>query len=334
MQQALHAGPLESVDVVRGPDTGEIDLNGGMAMPGFVDVHVRLMDLGRAQNELNLVGTASRDAIFAEVMEKIISTREADNGRDAWIVGNGWDQNDWPNVSFPGLSDLPPGPNPVCLWRIDGRTIWVNELALRVCGIDKNTPDPEGGRILRDALGNQMALDVLEHALAEVNADDHRFRLEHAQFLTPEDFARLGALDVIPTIMPTHATSDMPWAEQRLGPERIQYAYAWRTLFENANHIALGSEAPVENPSPLWGVYAAVTRQNHEGLPEEGWFPQHRLELQEALRGYTTEAAYAGHGEDVYGGIQVGKVADLTLLDRDLTNLKPVEILDTQVLPS
>ncbi len=180
--------------------------------------------------------------------------------------------------------------------------------------------------------GNRMVLDAYEEALQKHPKADHRFRIEHCQLVTQTDLERFRPLGVIPSMQPTHATSDMYWAEERVGPERLSGAYAWRTLLDLGNRIAFGSDFPVESADPLWGIYAAVTRQDHKGWPEGGWYPVQRVSVVEALRGYTIDAAWARFAESQMGTITVGKVADLTVLDDDLSRVGPREMLKVDVL--
>jgi predicted amidohydrolase YtcJ len=133
-------------------------------------------------------------------------------------------------------------------------------------------------------------------------------------------------------MQPTHATSDMPWAEARVGPERIKGAYAWRRLLNVGCRIPLGSDFPVESVNPLWGIYAAVTRQDHDGHPTGGWHAEERMTIEEAVRGFTQSAAYASFMDSALGVIREGAKADLTVLDRDVFRIAPSEILMTRVL--
>ncbi len=166
--------------------------------------------------------------------------------------------------------------------------------------------------------GNRLTLDAYEEALAAAKPKDPRFRIEHAQVLAPEDIPRFGKLGIIASIQPTHATSDMPWAEARLGPERIKGAYAWRSLLKAGARLCGGSDFPVEEESPLLGLYAAVTRQDFAGNPPGGWFPDQRLTRPEALKLFTEDAAFAEFAEERRGKIAPGFDADLTVLDRDV----------------
>ena len=193
-----------------------------------------------------------------------------------------------------------------------------------------------GFQVCTHAIGdaaNRSVLDAYEHALRDSpTSRDSRLRIEHAQVLAPEDIPRFARLGVIASMQPVHCTSDMPWAENRLGPERIKGAYAWRSVVDSGAHVPFSSDFPGETLNPFYGIYAAITRQDPNGNPPGGWHPEQRVSLQQALRGYTMEAAYAGFEENVKGSIENGKLADLTVIDKDITKLPPREILSMQVL--
>jgi hypothetical protein len=180
--------------------------------------------------------------------------------------------------------------------------------------------------------GNRLTLDVYEEALSKSGATDSRLRVEHAQVLAPDDIARFARSGVIASVQPTHATSDMAWAPDRLGPERIEGAYAWRKLLNTGCRIACGSDFPVEAVNPLWGIYAAVTRKDHQGSPEGGWRAGECLSIDEAVRGFTVDAAFASFMENSKGTIKPGMLADFTLLDKDVFEISPGEILSTRVV--
>jgi predicted amidohydrolase YtcJ len=165
--------------------------------------------------------------------------------------------------------------------------------------------------------GNRMALDTYAKVLGKDVDSDHRWRIEHAQILSPDDLPRLAKLHVIASMQPTHATSDMPWAQDRVGPQRIVGAYAWRQVRDAGTHLALGSDFPIESVDPRLGLYAAVTRSDAQGLPAGGWYPDEKLTAFEALRGFTLEAAYAGFGEHEVGSLEAGKRADFVVLAED-----------------
>jgi predicted amidohydrolase YtcJ len=180
--------------------------------------------------------------------------------------------------------------------------------------------------------GNRITLDAYEAALKDSPKTDHRFRVEHAQVLSPADIPRFARLGVIPSMQATHQTSDMSWAETRLGPERVKGAYAWRSLLATGVMIPNGTDFPVEAVNPLLTFHAAVTRQNPENQPPGGWHPDQRMTRDEALASMTRWPAYAGFQEQVMGSITVGKYADFVVLDRDIMQVPPEEILTTQVV--
>lgn len=456
----------------RGEATRVIDLGGATVVPGLVDAHAHVESLGRAMERLDLRGAGSADEVAARVAK-------AAAGSAGWILGRGWDQNDWPDARFPARDSLDraaPG-RAVWLVRIDGHAGWASSEALRVAGVGRDTPDPPGGRILRDSAGDPSgvlvdeAMDLVARrvpppdratrerwiraaleriaevgltgvhdmgvdeggyailrrladrgllkvrvyavgapeeaerlvetqpddagpflarravklyadgalgsrgaALVEEYADDpgnrgllvttreriaaiarraltngwqvcvhaigdrgnrvvldafdeavgarrdHRFRVEHAQVVDPDDFPRFGALGVIASMQPVHWTSDSPWAGARLGPARMRGAYAWRSLRHAGATLAFGSDFPVEEPDPRLGLLAAVTRAG-EGLDRT-----------EALRAFTAGAAYAGFSEDRLGAVRAGMLADLTVLGDDLMVAPPDEIRSMRVL--
>jgi hypothetical protein len=165
--------------------------------------------------------------------------------------------------------------------------------------------------------GNRLVLDDYATVLGAAAGTDHRWRIEHAQVVSPADIPRFAQLDVIASMQPTHATSDMPWAEARLGRERLAGAYAWRRFMQSGARLALGSDFPVESADPRLGLYAAVTRQDLDGEPPGGWLPDQRLTAAEALRGFTSDAAWAGFMEREVGRLAPGLRADFVLLDAD-----------------
>jgi predicted amidohydrolase YtcJ len=155
-----------------------------------------------------------------------------------------------------------------------------------------------------------------------------RHRIEHVQLLHPDDAARLAQLNVVASMQPIHATSDMLMADKYWG-ERSALAYAWRTQLDAGAHLAFGSDAPVESPNPFWGIHAAVTRRRADGSPNpDGWHPEQRLTMQEAVEGFTTGAAYAAYAENRLGKLARGYLADLIVLDKDLFTCDPEEVKD------
>ncbi len=174
--------------------------------------------------------------------------------------------------------------------------------------------------------GNRLVLDTYTEALGERAGTDHRWRIEHAQIMAVEDIPRVPALQVIASMQPTHATSDMPWAGDRVGPARLAGAYAWRSFLDAGARLALGSDFPVESVDPRLGLYAAATRQDRERRPPGGWLAEQRLSAAEALHGFTAAAAHAGFGDTTVGRLRPGARADfLVLVDDPLA--MPVERL-------
>ena len=180
--------------------------------------------------------------------------------------------------------------------------------------------------------GNRNALDAFQSALGAVPTADARMRIEHAQIISPEDIPRFAQLGVIPSMQTSHQTSDMPWAERRLGPERIRGAYAWRSLLTTGVVIPNGTDFPVEHVNPIITFHSAVTRQDSANAPPGGWYADQRMTREEALRSMTLWPAYAAFQENELGSIAVGKYADFTILNRDIMTLPPERILGAQVV--
>jgi predicted amidohydrolase YtcJ len=180
--------------------------------------------------------------------------------------------------------------------------------------------------------GNRLVLDVYEEVLSQHPAPDRRHRIEHAQIVSPEDIPRFSALGVIPSMQFTHCTSDMDWVDERLGSDRLAGAYAWRSLIETGCRIPGGSDFPVESINPLLGIYAAVTRQDLGGYPTGGWMPAELLTIDEAIRAFTIDAAYAAHEEDRKGSLAPGKLADFVVLSEDLVTADHRDIPRIEVL--
>ncbi|MBW3661339.1 MAG: amidohydrolase family protein, partial [Gemmatimonadetes bacterium] len=178
--------------------------------------------------------------------------------------------------------------------------------------------------------GNRVALEAIERG--RLDGDGPPSRIEHAQVIALDDIPRFAELDVIASVQPTHATSDMYWAEDRVGPERIEGAYAWRRLREAGVELACGSDFPVEKANPFHGLYAAVTRQDREGWPEGGWRPEERMTREEAMACFTRDAAAAAGMADEVGSLSVGKRADFLILDRDPMAAPTEEIWTIRVL--
>jgi hypothetical protein len=178
---------------------------------------------------------------------------------------------------------------------------------------------------------NRRVLDIFEDALREVPTADHRFRIEHAQILNFHDIPRFAQLDVIPSMQGSHQTSDMYWVPNRIGWNRSQGTYAWRSLLNTGVVIPNGSDTPVESANPLISFKAFVSRADADGYPEGGWFPAQKTTRQEALLGMTLWPAYAAFMEDESGSLTAGKYADFVVLDQDIMTVDEGQILDTRV---
>ncbi|HYR28892.1 MAG TPA: amidohydrolase [Thermoanaerobaculia bacterium] len=188
-----------------------------------------------------------------------------------------------------------------------------------------------GFQVNAHAIGDRGVRNVIDaYAKAGVGPAD-RYRVEHLQVISPPDVPRLVQHGIIASMQPTHATSDMYWAEARLGPERVRGAYAWRTILNAGGRLALGSDFPVELVNPFLGIHAAVTRQDQKNWPAGGWYPAEALTLKEAIRGFTLDAAYAAFEEKTRGTIEVGKLADLTIVEGDLYAMPASELFKAKV---
>ncbi len=188
-----------------------------------------------------------------------------------------------------------------------------------------------GYQVNTHAIGDRGVRNVIDGYEQAGVTPDRRFRIEHFQVVAPSDFARVAHDGIIASMQPTHATSDMGWAEARVGPERIRGAYAWRTVLKSGGRLAFGSDFPVEDVNPWFGIYSAVTRQDHEGNPPGGWYPDQRLTLPEAIRGFTIDAAFAAFEEGSRGTIEPGKLADFTIVEGDLYSTPASALWRTQV---
>jgi len=174
--------------------------------------------------------------------------------------------------------------------------------------------------------GNKQILDSFEQLGKQYPLAARRHRIEHAQVVQPADIPRFKQLAIVPSMQPTHATSDQNMAEQRVGPERIKGAYAWHTFLKQGSRIACGSDFPIESPNPLQGIHAAVTRQDMQDVPSGGWHKEQAMTLTEAFRCFTLDAAWAAHQEQSAGSLEKGKWADFIITDRDLFKAPASEI--------
>ncbi len=193
------------------------------------------------------------------------------------------------------------------------------------CGLQVNT-HAIGDR------GNRVVLDAYELGMAANPANPGRHRVEHAQVVALPDFQRFKALNLIASVQPTHATSDMYWAQDRVGPQRVLGAYAWRRMVELGIPLALGSDFPVEKINPMLGLHAAVSRQDTSGWPDGGWYSDQILSREEALRGFTLDAAFAGFSEAEVGSLVAGKMADFVLIDANIMTIDAKDIPAAKVV--
>ncbi len=476
--------------------TRTLDLRGFTVFPGFTDSHAHLAGIGERELTFQLEGASSLADLKARLREQ---HRKVPAGE--WIVGRGWIESRWTPAVFPTKSDLDEivGDRPVILERADGHAIVVSSRALALAGIDRDTPDPSGGKILEDAKGeptgmlidtamdavvrlvpppteaellhrletgaqrslrmgwtqlqiagssyaeidrlcqlyaqgrirlrlysaiegpgpdadrllaqgprpgcderltvrsiklyidgalgsrgamllapyadapdtsglfrhepaalmpilitalrqgvqiethaigdrgNRTMLDLYEQAFAAVPASrravpEPRWRIEHAQVLTAADIPRFAKLGVIASMQPSHAISDLYFAPQRLGPDRVRHAYPWRALLDAGATVVAGSDAPVEKGDPIEEFYAAAVRRSRDGFANADWHRESRVTRDEALAMLTRAPAFAAFQEKERGTIEVGKQADFTVLSADLMRVPEDRILSTHVV--
>jgi predicted amidohydrolase YtcJ len=203
---------------------------------------------------------------------------------------------------------------------------------LRAMAIER---DKAGFQLNFHAIGdraNRICLDVFKAVVKANGRRDRRDRIEHAQVVAPMDFQRFADLHVIASMQPSHQTTDMRWAEDRIGNERIKGAYAWNTMLKNGVRLAFGTDYPVEVISPFRGLYACVTRERPEGGPRKGWEAQEKISLEDCIRGYTSGSAYAQFEEGKKGELKVGEYADFIVLSSDLTKIPAAEYTKAHVL--
>lgn len=477
------AEALRARALTLGEPVDEVDGDGRFLMPGFIDAHGHFTSLGYDALRLNITGLRS----LGETVSRIRDHAEAGAGTRGWITGGRWNQEHWPEARFPTAADLDGiTDRPIWLRRVDGHAAWANAAAMRMAGITADTPDPDGGQIIRDddgaptgvfvdtamdlidsvvpepdddtlraaireaqrimlskglvqvhdagtgkrevdmframadadeldvrlyvmlagaatlaqyptpiddpdervvvrsvklvadgALGsrgaalfqdyaddegntgllitgpaeivqtvneaaargfqvgvhaigtraNQLVLDAYEDvARRDPGARALRHRVEHSQILVPADIERYAELGVVASMQPTHQSSDMFMAEKRLGTQRLDGSYAWQALLESGAVVALGSDFPVEPPDPMFGVHAAITRQNRSDEPPGGWRSHDALTMEQTLRGFTLDAAWAAHQDDALGSLEPGKWADFVLLEQDPFAVAPQDL--------
>jgi predicted amidohydrolase YtcJ len=157
-------------------------------------------------------------------------------------------------------------------------------------------------------------------------------RIEHAQVTAPEDIPQFVDLNLVVSMSPPHATSDMAWVETRIGPQRTKGAYAWRSFWDSGVHLTFNSDYPGEELNPFFGMYCAETRRTPDGLPAGGWYPEQCLTREESLKAYTVEAAYAGFEEKIKGRIEPGMLADFIVISDDVRTVAAEQLLSLKVL--
>ncbi len=198
-----------------------------------------------------------------------------------------------------------------------------------------NTAMKSGFQVNTHAIGdnaNKLVLDLYEKYITATDTKHMRHRIEHAQVLRLQDIPRFSKLGVIASMQATHATSDKNMAQDRLGEERILGAYAWQKLTKADAIIAGGSDFPIESANPFFGLHASVTRQDHQNLPESGWFSQESMSIKQAFKTFTQNAAYAAHQENIIGSLSKNKKADFILIDQDIFKIDNADIWKTKVL--
>jgi predicted amidohydrolase YtcJ len=195
--------------------------------------------------------------------------------------------------------------------------------------------DKAGLQVIMHAIGDRAIntqLNIFERVAKENGPRDRRFRIEHAQHIAPADIPRFAHLQVIPSMQPYHAIDDGRWAEKVIGHERAKTTYAFRSLRDAGAKLAFGSDWFVAPPAPLEGIYAAVTRRTLDDRNPDGWIPKQKIGVEDALRAYTMGGAYASFDEKNKGSLERGKLADMVLIDKDLTRIPPESIRDAKIL--
>ena len=481
----LAIGTNEAIQSFKSRATEVIDMNGQFITPGFIDSHVHLMMGGNA-----LLSVELRDANTPEIFAQRIADYAKIIESGEWILEGNWDHTLW-GGELPDKAwiDKFTENKPVAVYRLDGHMILANSAALKIAGIDRNTPDVKSGQIIKDEKGNPTGvlkgnamnavldkipplsaarkenalkaaqkyllangvtsvhdvdsigtyaiakklhdagnlniriysinpiyrwkelvgvdrqdnhllkrgglkgfvdgslgshtaafhrgytdqpedkgfflnstenlhewianadknnfqvmvhaigdsaihslLNVYEQIIIENGVKDRRLRIEHAQHIAPLDLQRFAELDIIASMQPYHAIDDGRWAEELIGAERIKTTYAFKSLLDANTIIAFGSDWPVAPAEPLQGIYAAVTRQTLDGKNPDGWVPEQKITVKQALIAYTKNAAYAAHEEAIKGTLEVGKLADFVVFSEDLMKIDPVAIKEVKVL--
>jgi predicted amidohydrolase YtcJ len=296
---------------------------------GFAHVSVPLSELGAYQRASRAGTMTARAALYFPIEDwRAVADTVAKIGRgDDWVwIGGVKGYMDGSLGSTTAVFYQPyqddPSTSGVFTTPEDSMRAWVG------------AADSAGLQVVVHAIGeraNGLLLSIFDSVARAHGSKDRRFRVEHAQHLRREDIPRFAQLGVIASMQPYHAIDDGRWAEKRIGPERIQTTYAFRSLLDRGAVLAFGSDWTVAPIEPLLGIYAAVTRRTLDGKNPGGWIPQEKISVEEALRAYTAADAYAVFAEDRRGTLAPGYLADLVLLDRDLTRIAPEEIEQAEV---
>ena len=326
----------------------ELDVQGASVYPGFRDAHCHFISLGKSLSVANLKGATS----YQEVLKRIAAHHATHPSE--WITGAGWDQNLWPELHFPTneeINRLYPN-TPVVLKRIDGHAIVANKEAIRRVGIKVDDPSTSGIRVITDEQflaccqkAFDAGLQVATHCIGDAASrntlklyshflkgeNDLRWRIEHAQIVSPEDFETFKKYAIIPSVQPTHATSDMSWAIDRVGL-RIKGGYAYHDLKNQLGWLPFGTDFPIEEVNPIHTFFAAVYRKNLDFLPEAGFQPENALSREDALRAMTIWPAKASFDEARKGSLEPGKWADFVILNNDIMTAPEHDLPSTQVI--
>ncbi|PCI53262.1 MAG: amidohydrolase [Alphaproteobacteria bacterium] len=479
----------DAVSAATGPMTQIIDLKGAFMAPGMIDNHSHFLLASQSLTQINL-----RQASTPEIFTNMIGEKARSLGPGKWILGGNWDEQLW-GGELPSHQWIDSGTpeNPVAIARLDLHSLFLNALALKLAGIDRNTPDPQGGVIVRDAHGeptgvlkdnardfvlrvipdptiqekqasfregiahglsfgvtqmhvkaitwddhdtlralrthgetdmrfssfipikdwerlhtliqeegrgdewvrwggvkgvfdgslgagtawfrdpytdepdnsgmafdntkdlhqwildadrhnlhvaihaigdyaNEQVLDIFEQTIAKNGPRDRRFLIEHAQHLNPKSFPRFKELDVIASMQPYHAIDDGRWAVNRIGEARLNGTYAFGSLLKAGATVSFGTDWPVAPLDPRLGLEAAVLRQTIDGANPEGWLPEEKITIEQALKAYTVTNAYAGFQEDTFGKLLPGYTADFVIYEENLLTVDPEKIGDVKII--
>lgn len=291
---------------------------------GFADVDVPLAELGAYLRAREAGTLTARAALYFEIQDwrKVADTVAKIRRGDDWVwIGGVKGYMDGSLGSTTALFYEPyeddPSTSGVLTTPEDSMRAWIGGA------------DSAGLQVVVHAIGeraNGILLSIFDSVTRAHGARDRRFRVEHAQHLRREDIPRFAQLGVIASMQPYHVIDDGRWAEKRIGPERIKTTYAFRSLLDRGAVLAFGSDWTVAPIEPLLGIYAAVTRRTLEGKNPDGWVPQEKISVEEALHAYTAGNAYGVFAEERRGRLTPGYLADLVLVDRDLTRIRPEEI--------